>query len=471
MRNIKSKLLLLIGFLLVIIGCNNNDSIVVNSTPEFVNLEENISSLPGETFVISGVVSDPAGIKSVNFVYEPWFLNKTIVKDSVPNSYTISYRFKVPTDAVENSSHTIPVTVANAGNVTTVKNITVTLDRDRKAPVINIASPLNGATVLIGTANEVELDITVTDKNLAEFKIESSVLNETIAVSGNLYEYKKSLNITAPNNYSFKVTATDVSGNVSTEIVSMNVLDELSFDVMYITGVASEDLLVSDIFGIPYATSASTVADEDGYVFTGRYYSPAPNTEVRFLAQKGSFGPYAFGIDPNNSGKLALGSDVGVSPILLPNEGYYEVKMDLRDSSYSVTSYTPSDTPYTEIYILGRGIYISDAVSTCTDNTTNGDRCWHFASGKPFTKDANNSFLWTIDVTVKDHPNDDGVNGFILNANKAGWAPFWRVDNAEDPLATVPGGGSNYVFPDSALNKDYTFTFDTHLNRISATIR
>ena len=58
----------------------------------------------------------------------------------------------------------------------------------------------------------------------------------------------------------------------------------------------------------------------------------------------------------------------------MPNEGYYEVKMDLRDSSYSVTSYTPSDTPYTEVYILGRGIYINDTVSTCTDNTTNGDK-------------------------------------------------------------------------------------------------
>lgn len=471
MRNIKIKLLLSIGFLLVIVGCNNEGSIIVDSTPKFESLDENISSLPGETFVISGVVSDPAGIKSVNFIYEPWFLNKTIVKDSVPNSYTISYQFKVPADAVEGSSHIIPITVANVGNVTTVKNITVALDKDIEPPVINIASPLNGATVLISTANEVELDIAVTDKNLAEFKIESSVLNETIAVTGGSFYYKKSLNITEPDNYVFKVTATDVSGNVSIETVSMNVLNELSFDVMYITDVSSEALLVSDIFGIPYATSASTVIDEDGYVFTGRYYSPAPNTPVRFLAQKGSFGPYAFGSDPVNSGKLAFGSSVDISPILLPNEGYYEVKMDLRDSSYLVTSYTPSDTPYAEMYILGRGIYVSDTVSTCTDNTTNGDRCWHFASGKPFTKDTNNPFLWTIDVTVKDQPNDDGVNGFILNANTAGWAPFWRVDDEEDPEATILGGGSNYVFPDSALNKDYTFTFDTHLNRISATLR
>ncbi|WP_299064556.1 hypothetical protein [uncultured Polaribacter sp.] len=470
MRIIKSKLPLFVSFILIIISCND-DAVVVNSIPEFTTLEENISSLPGEDFIFEGIVSDPAGIKSVNFTYEPWFLNKTIVKDSLPETYEISYRFKIPDDAIPNSIHTIPMTVSNAGDKTTVKNITITLDRDIENPVINIASPVNGATVLIGTADEVNLNITVTDKNLAEFKIESSVLNETLAISGSSFEYEKALNITEPDTYTFTITVTDTSGNVSTETVSMNVLNELSFDVMYITGVTSEALLVSDIFGIPYVTSASEVAEEDGFVFIGRYYSPAPNTEVRFLAQKGSFGPYTFGVDTNTDGRLALGDDVTVSPIVLPEVGYYEVKMDLRDSSYSVTSYMPTDDPYTQIYILGRGIYIDDTVSTCTDNTTNEDRCWHFRSGKPFTKDPNNSYLWTIDVTVKDHPNDDGVNGFILNANPASWAPFWRVDNVEDPEATVPGGGGNYVFPDSALDKDYTFTFDTHLNRISATIR
>ena len=471
MRNIKKKLVIIIGLLLAIIGCNNDETILVNSSPEFLSLDESISSLPGEEFVFTGVVKDPAGIKSVNLNYEPWYLNKTIIKDSLPNTYIISYRFKVPIDAVVNTSHTVPLTITNGGDKTTVKNIIITLDKDIVAPQIDIASPLNGATVLIGAGDEVNLDISIKDKNLAEFKIESSVLNETIAISGTSFEYKKVLNITNPNSYIFKVTATDVSGNISVETVSMNVLDELSFDVMYITDVDSEALLVSDIFGVPYMTAASTVAQEDGFVFTAKYYSPTPNTKVRFLAQKGSFGPYAFGADVSVANKLVLGSDADVSPIILPQIGYYEIKMDLRDSSYTVSSYTPVDTPYQQIYILGRGIYINDAISTCTDNTTNGDKCWHFASGKPFVKDSNNPFLWTIDVTVKDHPNDDGVNGFILNANPSGWAPFWRVDNAEDPEATVPGGGQNYVFPDSALNKDYTFTFDSHLNRISATIR
>ena len=97
--------------------------------------------------------------------------------------------------------------------------------------------------------------------------------------------------------------------------------------------------------------------------------------------------------------------------------------------------------------------------------------CWNFQSGKPFTQDSNNPYLWTIDVTVDDEPDNNGSNGFILNANPSGWSPFWRIDDPESPQSTVFNGGTNYVFPDSALGKDYTFVFDTHLNRISAISR
>ena len=141
--------------------------------------------------------------------------------------------------------------------------------------------------------------------------------------------------------------------------------------------------------------------------------------------------------------------------------------MDLRNQSYTVTPYTPSDATFDQVYIIGTGIYIDATTSTCTSNANGSLQCWNFGSGKPFTKDTNNDYLWTIDVTLKEEPDNDGVNGFILNANPSGWSPFWRVD-PDDPSITVPNGGTNYVFPDSALEKDYTFVFDTHLNRISA---
>lgn len=465
MKTTKAILLIFLAVFAITIGCSDNDSVSVDSTPEFVSILDEISSLPGEKFTFESVVSDPAGIKSINLKYEPWFLDKTIIKDSLPDIYELAYDFNIPTDAVENSTHVIPVTVTNAGGKTETKEFVITLDRDIVNPVILITKPINGATILIGEGIEVSLDITVTDAELAEFKIESTLLNEIIPITGTTYNYTKDLDISNSGSYTFTISATDTSGNVETGTVSVNVLNELLFDAMYITSLTDNAALTADLFGHPYVSDPSTIVGEDGNVFTAKYYSPSVNTEVRFLPQKGSFQPYTFGANPNVPGELVLGTGSDVDPIVLPEIGYYEITMDLRDQSYTVTPYTPSDTPYDQVYILGRGVFVGDT-SVCTNNTDGSAQCWHFKSGKPFVKDASNTYLWSLDVTVDDQPDDAGANGFILNANPAGWAPFWRVDNAGDPDATVPGGGANYVFPDSALGKDYTFTFDTHLNRL-----
>ncbi|WP_372755716.1 hypothetical protein [Mariniflexile sp.] len=468
MKTHKVNLLLIISALLAtIIGCSKDDAEGVGSIPEFQSLTETISSLPGQTFMFTGVISDPAGIQSINIKYEPWFLNKTIVKsDSLYKTYNLEYQFKVPSDAIKNSSHTIPVTITNSGGKTITKNVIVTLNLDISKPVMQVLQPINGATVLIGNGDEIDFDITVTDEELSEFKIESSILNETISISGTSYTYTKSLNVENSGSYTFKITATDVTGNTTVMNILVNIPEELSFDVMYITDVTNDALLVADLFGIPYKTDASVAVEEDGFVFTAKYYAANPNTQVRFIPQKSSFAPYSFGANPNVAGELVLGTDASVDPIVLPQVGYYEIKMDLKNKSYTVTPYTPADTPYNQVYILGRGITVGSS-STCINNTTGATSCWHFNSGKPFVKDANNAYLWTVDVSVADEPNDEGANGFILNANPSGWAPFWRVDNAEDPESTLLGNGQNYVFPDDALGKDYTFIFDTHLNRIS----
>ncbi|NER17870.1 cadherin repeat domain-containing protein [Spongiivirga citrea] len=467
---IKKALTLTTIFLLLcslIQSCNDDESLNVDSTPEFTSLVSTVSSLPGQTFLFEGVVSDEAGVRSVNLKYEPWFLNKTIIRDSITETYELSYKFKVPDDAIENSVHVIPLTITNIGGKSSVEEVTVTLDQDIDGPQIQIAQPINEATLPIGDGDEISFDVTVTDAELAELKIESDLLNEVLPISGTSYNYTNSLDVAIPDKYFFTITATDVSGNVSTETFAVNVVDELEFTNMYVTDMTSDTELVSDIFGVPYKTSASSETNETGYVFTARYYAPTPNFEVRFLAQKGSFSPYAFGAGAD-SGRLAIGSSSDVAPIVLSEVGYYEIKMDLRDLTYSITPYTPSDDTFEQVYIIGTGIYINETESTCTNNTDGSLQCWNFASGKPFQKDGNNPYLWTIDVSLKDEPLNNGANGFILNANPNGWSPFWRIDNPNDPEATVPGGGVNYVFPDSALDKEYRFVFDTHLNRIAA---
>ena len=464
MKTITKKILYAFCIVVLILSCNDNDSIKVDSTPEINSFVEEISSLPGETITFEGVVTDPAGIKTVNIKYEPWFLDKTIVKDSLPDIYNLAYKFKVPEGEEEFSSHIVPISITNAGDVETTTQVVITLDKDIDVPVISINSPADGATVLLGAGNEVDFNIAVTDRALSEFKIESEILNETVAISGGSYTYSKSLDITAPGTYVFDVSVTDAAGNQSSSSVSVSIVTDLQFNSMFLTDETSDAALNQDLFGIPFRTIPSEAAGEDGYVFTARYYSASANSEVRFIPQRESFEPFAFGANPNSSGRLTLGSDATVNPIVIPGVGYYEIKMDVRDLSFTVTPYTPTDTSFEQVYVLGTGIYIDDTTSTCTVNSDGSRKCWHFSSGKPLNQDANNEYLWTLNVTLRDESTENN-NGFILNANPTTWAPFWRT-NAEDRSETIPGGGSNYVFEDSALGKDYTFVFDTHLNRL-----
>ncbi|WP_299063233.1 hypothetical protein [uncultured Polaribacter sp.] len=465
MKTVKTKLLCIFCLMVVVVSCSD-DSIKVDSEPEFNSFLEDISTLPGEVITFEAVISDPAGVKSININYDNWFLDKTIVNDSLPDIYNLSYRFKVPETEDEFSVHKISVTVTNSGDIATVKDVVVTLDKDIAAPIITVNSPSDASTVLIGDGDEINFDIDLADRELFEFKIESDILNETITLNGSAtYKYSKSLDVLTPGSYTFNIIAKDMSGNDAQTSVTVNVATDLQFTAMYLTDETSDAALNQDLFGIPFSTTASQATGENGYVFTALYYSKSANSKVRFIPQKESFSPYAFGANANNDGKLTLGADATVNPIVVPGVGYYEIAMDVRDLSYTVKPYTPTDAAYDQVYVLGRGIFVDAATSTCTNNADGSTQCWHFKSGKPFIQDPNNSYLWTLDVTVKDQPDDNGANGFILNANPIGWAPFWRA-NTQDRSIAVPGGGGNYVFEDSALDKDYTFIFDTHLNRV-----
>ncbi|TRX54760.1 hypothetical protein FNH22_18525 [Fulvivirga sp. M361] len=451
---------------LTIVSCQEDDPIEVDSIPEFSSINEGIASLPGLNITLEAVVTDPAGIQSVNLKYDPWFLDKTIVKDSLPTSYTLKYNFKVPEDAEEGSSHTIPITVTNIGGKSTINEVVITLDKDVFAPEVNVISPVDGTTVLIGDGDELQFNITFEDEELSRFEIASSILNEVVDLSGTSSSYIKSLNVEETGAYVFVISVTDATGNVATQSLTVNVLDQLAFNQMYITNETDAANLISDLFGVPQRAEASAVAEEEGFVFTVNYYAEEPMTEVRFIPQDESFAPYTFGSNPDIPGQLAIGADSDISAILLEQSGYYEVSMDLRDFTYTVTPYTPSDTPFDQVYIIGRGVTIGNT-TTCT--APNGSTlCWNFGSAKPFVAHPDSPYRWTLELTLEDQPNDEGENGFILNANPAGWSPFWRFDNGVSPEATVPNGGDNFTF-DAAQFGDYKFTFDTHLNTISAT--
>lgn len=467
----KTKFLtFLIACLLILIGCSkdNNERTNINSEPEFISINDNISSLPGKNFNLSATLEDPAGIKFINLKYDPWFLDKTIEKDSLPQTYILNYNFKVPSDAEMNSEHLITINSTNSGGKSTSKQVKVTLDLDVTNPTISIIRPANGATVLISDGDEINFDISVSDnKELAEFKIESNILNETKSITGESFDYIKNLNVDNTGTYVFTITVKDATGNTTSQDITVNVLDELKFDKMYITEVTDPVALTSDVFGIPALAEASSDEAQLGYVFTARYYAEFPNTEVRFIPQKTAFQPYTFGADPEHSGKLINGSGPDVNPIILPEIGYYEVTVNLDDFTYTVTPYTPTDDTYDFIQLIATGVKVNGE-STCVVNSDGSFRCFHFTSGKELDQDPENPYRFTATVELFDEPDSEGNNGFILNSNTAGWGPFWRFDDASDPDMTVPGGGQNFIFTEEDFGT-YNFVFDTHLNRVSIT--
>jgi hypothetical protein len=465
MKTITIKLLLLAGIIAVLFSCSNDDAPSVNSEPEFVSLEKNISTFAGLTFNLEGEFADPAGIKSINIKYEPWFLDKTILKDSLQNNYDLNYLFKVPKDAIENSQHTIIITVTNGGNVSTTSEVIVTLDKDIVAPAMVFNAAADGYTILMNDGDDIVFDIDVTDdEELSTFRIESDLITEEIAISGTSYNYTKAFDIAEPGIYEFLMTVVDFGGNITEQSVTISVVDELKFIDMYLADVDNDDALNEDLTGIPYKATGSTVVGEEGFVFSINYFASTDNEEVRFIPQKNSFAPFTFGVDPNVDGGLFIGSDTAVAPIILGSKGYYEISMDLRDLTYSVNQYTPpAPEPFGGDFI---GVYMAGTGVMVGGEELGG---WSPATALAFMQDTNYPHRYTQTIGFI-----DGVQGqFIFVGNTSNWNKFWRTDAADlkDINSIVPQGGSNAgTDPDDPIYSGTVLvTLDLHLNTFTAT--
>lgn len=445
---------------LLLVCCQNDDLPQVDSAPEFSNVVQDIASLPGQTFTIQATITDPAGIKSIALEYEPWFLDRTIHRDSITQTYQLNYSFKVPDDAIEGTSHTILLTAENIGGVTTTQEVTVTLNADIEGPVVTVNSPANAATILMGDGDEIVFDLNLTDnQQLSELVVASSLLTETVPLTGNSYNYTNSINIDTPGQYTFDFTVTDMAGNSTMVTRSVNVVAELSFLQMYLADTDNSNDLTSSLAGYPYTTTPSTVSGEQGLVFSIRYYAEHANTGVRFIAQKTGFGPYAFGSNGSSDGVLVIGTDVSVAPITLPSIGYYDIKMSLVDLTYTVTPLgnvgAPNISGFTGLYATGTGMSI---------NGQNIDQ-YNPAAAAPLTVDPVNPYRYSATITF-----NAASGSFIFVGNQENWNVFWRVNNG--PIATttaiVPQGGTECGF-DTQYSGSYKLTVDLYLNTFRIT--
>ncbi|WP_167598054.1 hypothetical protein [Leeuwenhoekiella sp. ZYFB001] len=438
-------------------SCQEDDIVQVDSAPEFFDTGEKISSLPGLMVNLQSRIEDQAGIKSIRLLYEPWFLDKTIVKDSLPETYELNYAFQIPEDEEEGTSHALELIAENSGGIITRQIIEISLDADFENPVLTIQSPDDNATVQIGEGNEIMFELNLTDnKSLAKLKIESDVLNETIDLTGSSFTYNKSLNIEDAAIYEFVFTLSDAAGNTTTTSTTINVVEDLNFIDMYLADDSERISFNTALTGYPYPAQGSTSANEQGYVFSIDYLAEEDNTGVYFVAQKSGFGPFSFGANPEEEGELIIGADSNLTPIILEEKGYYNISMDLRDLSYKVTPIAATspenvNSGFTGVYITGSGLKVN-GVDITRFNPAN--------SSASLNINPDFQYRYSGDLEFNEESGQ-----FIFIGNQVNYSIFWRLNSGaiESANALVPQGGNNCAFT-TQYEGEYTVVVDIFLN-------
>lgn len=462
MKTTRLWLFLLAMFLITLQGCEKNDSIITSNGPVLKLVSNELHWVPNKDLYIQGqVTAADAGLKSIRIKNDDWFLDKTITfKDSIVKNYALNYKFLVPTDASLTKNYTIDVTITDRADKTTESTINVALDGDFTLPVIN-SGPDAAITIVVAPKTETfKASFNVSDnKELSYLLIKSgSPLNisDSIAMTGTTANIEKDYTLSNTlTSYTFNYTLADKSGNKVTGSTVVSVSAMPDFDKMYLADVKTKAELNSDLFGVPMLVNHT-----GAYTYEADYYSPAANTEVRFIPQKTDFQPNCFGLDPND--KTTIINDPNSLPITLPEKGYYKIAFNTKTGTYSTQKYTPTDvTPNSMTFDLNgtpTPVQIGLIGSGFADHL---EQNWSPSTAILLTQDSSNPYIYRVNVLLS------GNVQFIIGP-KHPWNwwpdPFWRFDNASNPETTIKGGGNNLNMNVATPTK-YTFIFDSHLNR------
>jgi hypothetical protein len=172
------------------------------------------------------------------------------------------------------------------------------------------------------------------------------------------------------------------------------------------------------------------------YIYSTKFYAPADNTKVVFVPTQ-SLTDDRIGISPV-TGNL-INNKLTVQPLVLPQQGYYEIDIDLQNQMYNITPYTPTPPSYTGlVYIVGN----------------------IFGWGTDYPMTAIDDFRYTADYSITTNTT------FKLIGD--GWNPEWRpllpagefTANESTVLGWRTGiPDNNVAFPFQGAGI-YTFTFD-----------
>lgn len=169
------------------------------------------------------------------------------------------------------------------------------------------------------------------------------------------------------------------------------------------------------------------------YNYSATLYSPAAGTKISLLGQK-ALEPDVYGANPDDPAKLSLGQQY----ISFPGEGYYQLKVNLQTSIYTMEKITPA-LPVYQLYILGDLINSgwnfeegkNDMVPVYENNPYMVRRSLRFKDAEGGIKFANKD--WTVQINPLD--------GFTSWEDMGGWAIIdWDNNKTKDIWLPTPGG-------------------------------
>ena len=479
-------------------GCSDDDGYpdVDGQSPTMTLATEHIESGAGHRFTIEGTLADKDGIASVSLQCADLHLNKTIdlieIYGAPQETYDLSYYFDISRDEI-GERFTVKVTVTDVGGRSVSQDVLVTMDGDFAAPAFTVA-PDAAVTVLIKNETKFNLNFTVTDDRILDYVIINipgieGFDNRRLDANG-----KSSLSfaekIILPNevqSYNLTMLAVDAKGNETTATSVISVSEMPDFPKMYLADVKTVAELNSDVFGVPM------LINHTGEVqYRARYYNKAAGTEIFFLPQKTDFTPICFGLDPEDSSKLTDDPEVA-KPIVLDEAGvYYEIDINVINSTYSMRTYPVTEATNPMNYEYGK---------PCFDRWENGESLIDFYigwGGSPqdagnhiFVQDATNPHLFYYPANGETWTLEAGeeLNFIISNYHPDGWWDHveWRCDNSTEiekigyfskkgdvnpnwegtnmRWADGTAVGDNWLKPTVVNYGNYRFEFDAHLGR------
>ncbi|HEY8935802.1 MAG TPA: immunoglobulin-like domain-containing protein [Cyclobacteriaceae bacterium] len=450
-----NRMCLLLFLAWIAVSCNDNEKPSVNSSPVVQLTKDVIESFPNTQFIISANISDEAGLQSIKLQNAEWLLDKEIQLSGAPKQYELRYKFTVPSSEQIGSEHTIKIVATNIGAKNTEITVPVNLTLDITAPALTVTKPSDGGSYIIKSGeSEFKIDISFTDdKALSALKITCAPLglDKDITLSGTSGTYSADVDFDTPGTYEITFNVIDATGNQTSITKTIKLIDALQFDKLFLTDVFTQAELTSDLFGVPMLMTSSNVSGETGYVFSTKYYSASAGTPIKFIPQESAFDPFVFGANTDVEGGLEMGTSAPA--ITLPAKGYYDIKVDLRDMTYSATLYTPSDDLQATMFMAGRGF---------------DGQNWDPSVATAMTKNSSNPYEFTLQTQL--YYNDNGSAGTVqwIFIHSQSWnMPYWRFDSAT-PHKVIPSissdlGGTNVniIVPSPTI---YTVTFDYHLN-------